>query len=131
MSAGLLGLAFEQVSALDEAVEALEKAAALSEGSPFFRVVLARGYASAGRREKAIEMLRDLEGERPRVYTTPYYIAAVHAALDQKDEAFQWLDRAYDVRDSWLVMAGQDPTLDGLRSDARFDDLLRRIKLRT
>jgi tetratricopeptide (TPR) repeat protein len=127
MAVALLGLSFEQVDAFDDAVESLEKAVALSQGSPFFLALLARGYAAAGRREEAVEILDDLSTNWSRAYATPYYMAAAYAALDDEDAAFEWLERAYDVRDSWLVFANEDPVLDALRPDPRFHDLLQRL----
>ena len=59
----------------------------------------------------------------------PYPVAVIYAALGQKDDAFAWLERAYEERDSWMDYLGLDPRLDGLRADPRFGDLLRRMKL--
>ncbi len=50
-----------------------------------------------------------------------------HALLGEADQAFAWLERAYEERDHDLVFLQTDPTLDPLRSDPRFQDLLRRI----
>ncbi len=52
----------------------------------------------------------------------------VHGALDQKDEAFAWLDRAYDEQSSWTWQL-RDPLWDPLRADPRFEELLRRLDL--
>jgi hypothetical protein len=51
----------------------------------------------------------------------------VHVGLEEKDEAFKWLEKAYQERSWWLIFIKMDPLLDSLRSDARFIDLLRRI----
>jgi hypothetical protein len=45
------------------------------------------------------------------------------------EQAFTWLNRAYDERDNWLIYLKVEPRLDPIRSDARFADLLRRVKL--
>jgi adenylate cyclase len=58
-----------------------------------------------------------------------YSVAVIYAALDEKEEALAWLERAYDERDSWMDYLGLDPRLGGLRSDPRFADLLRRMNL--
>jgi hypothetical protein len=47
----------------------------------------------------------------------------------ERDEAFQWLEKAYHERSAWLVCARVDPKYDNLRSDPRFADLLRRLGL--
>ncbi len=56
------------------------------------------------------------------------YTIAFHSALiGETDEAMTWLERAYEERDPLLLIAKTDPRMDPLRSDPRFQDLLRRI----
>jgi hypothetical protein len=62
-----------------------------------------------------------------QAYVPPYWMALVHADLDEKDAAFDWLERAYGDRDVWLVWLKREPRFDALRSDARFEHMLRRI----
>ncbi len=59
----------------------------------------------------------------------PYQIATTYAALGEPDRAFEWLDRAHAERDPMLASVNVDPAVDGLRADARFADLLRRLGL--
>ncbi len=56
-----------------------------------------------------------------------YAIAFVSALIGETEEAMTWLERAYEEREPLLINAKTDPRLDPLRSDPRFDDLLRRI----
>jgi hypothetical protein len=56
-----------------------------------------------------------------------YEIALVYAGLGRKQEAFKWLEEAYNVHDVGLVYLKIDPCLDPLRSDSRFDNLVRRV----
>ena len=56
-----------------------------------------------------------------------YVIAGQSAIIGETEEAMTWLERAYEERDPNLIFAKTDPLLDPLRSDPRFDDLLRRI----
>jgi hypothetical protein len=56
-----------------------------------------------------------------------YEVALIHAGLGEKDQAFEWLERAYEERDKGLLFLRIDPPLDPLRSDPRFQDLLRRM----
>ena len=58
---------------------------------------------------------------------SPYHVAVAHAGLGQTDEAFEWLEKGYDRRDVWLLELAVESGFDPLRSDPRFDDLLRRI----
>jgi hypothetical protein len=60
-------------------------------------------------------------------YVTPYGVGRIYAALGQKEEAFCWLETAYDQRANWMVLLNVDPLFDDLRSDSRFQDLLRRM----
>jgi len=56
-----------------------------------------------------------------------YEAALVYSGLGDKDQAFEWLERAYKVRDKGLTYFKVDPCLDPLRSDPRFQDLVRRM----
>jgi hypothetical protein len=60
---------------------------------------------------------------------SPYPIAVIYAALGETDAAFEWLDKAYVSRDSWMNYVALDPRLDRMHADPRFADLLRRMKL--
>jgi hypothetical protein len=56
-----------------------------------------------------------------------YWIALIHTGLRERDEAFQWLEKAFQERSPMLAWAKVDPRLDCLRPDPRFQDLLRRM----
>jgi hypothetical protein len=56
-------------------------------------------------------------------------VAGINAALGDRDAAFEWLNRAYEQRDVQLVSLKTDPSLDGLRQDPRFADLVKRVGL--
>jgi hypothetical protein len=62
-------------------------------------------------------------------YVSPYGLAQIYAALNDKEQAFKWLQIAYDDRAVWMSYLAVDPVFDGLRSDQRFQDLLRRVRL--
>jgi hypothetical protein len=70
---------------------------------------------------------RNLEWIAAGEYVRPSRLARNYAGLGRMDEAFEWLERAYDERDGSLAFIKTDPAYDGLRSDPRFQDLLRRI----
>ena len=99
-----------------------------SDGAPTFVAELAGSYASAGKQDEATRILEQLNEVSRRRYVPAYWIALVHAALKDTDEAFRWLDRAYRERSARLAFAKIDPRLDYLRSDPRFEDLMRRMK---
>jgi adenylate cyclase len=86
-------------------------------------------YALSGQKREAKKILGELILRSKSAYLPPTYIARIYAGLGRKDEALEWLERGYTLRDSHMEFLGVDPTLDGLRSDARFAALLRRMHL--
>jgi TolB-like protein/Tfp pilus assembly protein PilF/predicted Ser/Thr protein kinase len=104
--------------------------AATGSGNDLLRTAgLGRAYALAGMTVKAREILRKLHSESERRYVPAYFLATVYVALGEKDEAFTWLEKAYDARDANLIWLKVDDAVDPLRSDARFRELLSRIGL--
>jgi len=122
-----LGLAYEQEGLHDKAVAELQKAAVLSGGSPLTRAELAHGYAMSGRRAEARKVLEELRERSKREYISSYFVATIYAGLGSKDQAFAWLQKAFEDRADELVFLKADPRFDPLRSDPRFQDLLRRM----
>jgi hypothetical protein len=86
---------------------------------------MARAYARWGRKAEAQNLLDEVADQA----ASPYSVACVYAALGEKDKAFDELNKAYEQRDMQLVSLKVDPTLDELREDARFNDLVRRVGL--
>jgi TolB-like protein/DNA-binding winged helix-turn-helix (wHTH) protein/Tfp pilus assembly protein PilF len=109
-----------------EAVELADKAARLSPDGPTMgRIGIV--YGLAGQREQALQVLDHLMERRKRDYVPPIEIAMVHIGLGQKDQAFEWLNRAYDDRLGRMIGLKELPLFDRLRDDPRFEDLLRRM----
>jgi DNA-binding NtrC family response regulator/TolB-like protein len=124
-----LGLALAQLGKHEEAIAAFQRALTGSGGNPVPLAALAHVYALAGRGREATEKLHELRQLCREAYVPPYWMALVHAGLDEKDAAFEWLERAYEDRDVWLVWLKREPRFDVLRSDPRFEHLLRQIGL--
>ncbi len=115
-----------------------EKATKLND-SPLLLTSLASAYARAGRRADSNRILRQLEEiskhqgpapawhGRPNLYVCPYEVAGVYAQLEDKDQAFKWLNKAFRSR-SCMYYLRQDPRLDSLHSDPRFQELLTEMK---
>ena len=73
--------------------------------------------------------LRPAETLSPREYVDPYSIAEVYAGLGDKDRTVEWLERAYRVHSGAMVWLKADPFWEKVRSDPRYEDLLRRVGL--
>lgn len=90
---------------------------------------LGNAYARAGQIAAAHKSIAELQQRVEKDGVGRYEIALIYAGLGEKQEAFQWLEESYRARDVGLVYLKIDPCLDPLRSDPRFDDLLRRVGL--
>jgi TolB-like protein/Flp pilus assembly protein TadD len=121
-----LGMALFQKGDQSAGIEELENAKAL-EASPLVFGELGYAYARAGRKDDARKLLAELKTQSKGRYVAPFWIGMIHLGLNEKDEAFTWLEKAYQEREWWLMFIKLDPKLDSLRSDPRFIDLLRRI----
>ncbi len=126
-----LALAYEQKGNFRGAVAELETATTLSRRSTIMLATLGHGYAVAGRRADALRVLNELEGLAKQRYVSPYGVATIYAGLGENDQAFRWLQRAYEDRSVWLIHLALrvDPRLGNLRSDPRFIALLKKIGL--
>jgi tetratricopeptide (TPR) repeat protein len=113
----------------EEAVAEVQEAVALSGRSMETLAGLAQVYAAAGLREEAQRVLDELLLHSKERYTSPYYVAKIYAALGDGEQALAWLERAYEEHNPDLIDLKVEPALDGLRSDPRFRDLLRRVGL--
>jgi TolB-like protein/Tfp pilus assembly protein PilF len=112
-----------------EAVEEFTKAIQISY-SPIMLGSLGYVYAASGNIERAQEVLEEMLGERKEGYVSGYALALVYAGLAEYDLAFEWLGTACEDRDDQLTWGlGIDPRLDGLRSDQRYVQLMKRIGL--
>src|SRR5436309_6134 len=120
----LLGFAYLQQGKHKEALAEIQSAVDLSGRQSAYLASLARVNAAAGNKDVAGKLLDELNVLSKQRYISPYYVAAVYAAMNDKQESFKWLQKAYDERDLNLVYANADPAFDGLRSDPRFAALL-------
>jgi TolB-like protein/DNA-binding winged helix-turn-helix (wHTH) protein/Tfp pilus assembly protein PilF len=125
----VLGQGYEQQSMSEKAIDELKKAVSLSGGSSLYVSSLAHAYAIAGRRSQAEMLLRQMSERAQHTYVPSFHIAIIYAGLGQKDQALVWLEKGYQERSAWMVWLKVDPRLDVLRSDPRFQDLLRRVGL--
>ena len=124
-----LGLAYLQKKMYPEAIAEFQKAIQLAPQASMFPAVLGAAYGAAGRKEEARKILQELKGRKGSNAVPPYFLAWVAASIGDKDEAFQWLEAAHRQKASLLVALRVEPLFDSLRSDPRFEDLLRRLQL--
>ena len=124
-----LGLAYEAKGMYAQAIAEFQRGVKIS-GSPLMLALLGHAYAASGKSGEARQVLADLHDLETRRYVSPYTVAAIHTGLGDKDQAFKWLERAYEERDVWLMNLKVDPVFAKLRSDKRFQDLLTRAGLR-
>jgi eukaryotic-like serine/threonine-protein kinase len=85
-------------------------------------------YAVSGRRADALKMVKEFKDLSSHAYIDPYNIAVIYAGLGDKDEVFRWLEKGYEQRSSGMPYLTPDPFWDGIRSDPRYIDLLRRMR---
>jgi eukaryotic-like serine/threonine-protein kinase len=121
-----LGVVYAHMGRLPEAVAETQKGAQLSD-SPLARAVMGYAYALAGRSSEARKVADELAAKRGQNYLCPYEIGTIYVGLGQKDEAFRWLERAYDERSYCIPALKFDTRLDPIRSDPRLEDLIRRV----
>ncbi len=127
-----MGLAHRYLwSALDHKRRYAE---ALAEAKAFFTLAgqseAAEAMARANSYPAAMKLAAEKLAERSKgSYIQPSEVARLYAYAGEKDRAFEWLDRAYEVRDTWLVWLKEDPRFESLRPDPRFHTLLRRMNM--
>jgi serine/threonine protein kinase/tetratricopeptide (TPR) repeat protein len=122
-----LGVALEELGALDEAIREFEEALRLSGRKVASLGYLGHALAIAGRTAEARQVLQDLVQLSAERYVSPYDIGVIHLGLGESDAALQWLDRAYAERDHQMTFLRVDPRLDGVRATPQFVGLMRKM----
>jgi adenylate cyclase len=124
-----LGRCYVQKSLFQEAISALQKAVAFSGNNTEFLCYLAYAYVVSGNLEKAHEIVGELDKLSKHIYVSKYHLAPVQAAMGDKDKAFESLESAYKERDGDLIWLKTDPRFVVLRSDPRYEMMLKKIGL--
>ena len=125
----LLALLYEAKGTHDKAIEQCQKAIDLVGRTSSALAFLGHAYAESGRRDEAIKIINELSERSKNEYISPYDVAIIYVGLRDKENAFQQLEKAYDDRAGWMINLNVDPIFDPIRSDPRFIDLVRRMKL--
>src|SRR3984957_7020707 len=129
MTHWLLGLVYRKTARYDLAISAGEKGVNLSGGSPLMRAALAHTYGKAGRAGDARRVLDELTELAKHKYVAPHFFAGIHLGLAEHDRAIEFLEKSYAEHCHWLIYLHIDPSMDDLRDDPRFADLLKRVGL--
>jgi TolB-like protein/DNA-binding winged helix-turn-helix (wHTH) protein/Flp pilus assembly protein TadD len=124
-----LGWALIENHQIEEAIPVLKKAVSVTDRSPGVISALICAYAHAGRRPDALRLLSELKKRQQTGYITPAAFVHAYLGLGDNDEAFAWLERAYEEQSTFLVYIKVFPVFDPLRADPRFQDLVRRVGL--
>jgi len=126
-----LPAAYEQKGRYEEAIAEFKKGIPLTRGSEWSLTKGGLGhlYAILGKKTEALTLLDELKQLAAREYVPPTSVALIYVGLGEKDEAFVWLEKAYEERSFQLQWLKVEPRWDSLRSDPRFANLMRRIGL--
>ena len=124
-----LGFALNANHQPAEAIAVLERALALSKGSPAVAGVLIRAYALAGRRSDALRLLADLERRKSAGYVPSAAFVNAYLGLGDNEQAFAALEQAVQEKSNILQFVKTHPYFDPIRSDPRFRSLVHRVGL--
>jgi tetratricopeptide (TPR) repeat protein len=121
-----LGWSYREKKMYPEAIAALEKALAHSR-HPSVLASMAAVYGLAGKKGEALKLIDELKERSRHHYLPAGLFAEPYLGLGEKDEAMAWLERAYEEHDQGMVDINAYPGLDALRSEPRFQALVRRM----
>ncbi|MFB0565692.1 MAG: protein kinase [Candidatus Aminicenantaceae bacterium] len=124
-----LAHAYADSGMYDEAIAAAKKELDLWGKNQETLPVLGITYARSGKKEKAKEILGELLELEKQRYVAPTYFASIYGYLGEMDQAFEWLEKAYEERDGQMHLLKVWPLLDPLRSDQRFKAMLKKMNL--
>lgn len=125
LTRNVLGWIYLRKGMYEEAMAQFEEGNRLLGGDPVLGQ--ARVYATVGRRDEAVKMVDLFSEQCKRGEVSPMYFAFLYVALGKKQKALDWLQKAYEGRDPYIVRIKVEPALDPIRSDPRFQDILRRM----
>src|SRR5271165_6579416 len=125
----IFGLAYEQQGQIDRAAEEYRTSVRMSGDVTFASAALGHLYGTAGKLDEARSVYKEMKAKAVQTYVPAYDIALVCIGLGWNDQALEYLAKARQERSGWITYLNVDPRLDPLRSDARFVELLRHVRL--
>jgi serine/threonine-protein kinase len=123
MGYALLGRTEAELGNWDDAISAFHRGLEVSNGCPFIKALLAYAYAGSGDAQKAQAVLSELEQDSHDECFPAYDVSAVHAILDQENEALQKMHKACGTRDMKTIFLLHDPRFARLRNSAEFQQI--------
>ena len=124
-----LGSAYREKKMYKNALEQFAQASKLSDNHPAITALYGHALALSGDTAGARRALADLQRLAKTRYVSAFYFAGIYTGLGEKSTAMDWLDKAYKERNDRLVYLNVDPMADPLRSEPRFQDLMKRLHL--
>ncbi len=125
----ILGACYENKGMYKEAIAAYQKTIPLTQNAPWSVAALAHAYAASGKRNEALKIIKQLKDQSKHKYISPFHVGAIYNGLGDRDQAFEWFEKAYQDHSGLLVYLKIEREFDVLRSDPRYLDLMRRIGL--
>ena len=125
----ILGVLLRKTGRYEMAIAEGEKGVALSGGSPLMRGALAHTLGAAGKKKEARQILDDMTELAKQKYVAPYFFAGIHAGLGENERAIEYLEKCYEEHSHWLIYIDKDPSVDGLRENLRFQNILQRLRI--
>lgn len=125
LARSLLGQAYLRKGMYEEAIGEFQKRKTPGTGG----VGLGQAYALSGRRSEALKEIEKLKALMKERYIAPHTVALIYASLGDKDNALEWLEKAFEDRSTMMIWIKVDPPLDGLRHEPRFREIVKRMGL--
>ena len=125
----IAGRAYMRLNEHAKAIAHLKQARTETGEMPLMDAALGLAYAVSGKKAETMKLAEAFKAAAKKRYIPPTYFGMLFAGLGDKDKAMMWLEKAYDDRADGLTWLNVEPMLDDVRSDPRFQDLIRRIGL--
>ena len=125
----LRGMILLEQGETEKSIPYLEKATEMAGGEGFAPFYLAIALAKLGKPEAARNMLNAMLQQSKETYVPALFIACIFAALGEMDDAYKWLEKAFEDRDGMLVYLNVEPAFEVLHHDPRYEEVMKRINL--
>jgi TolB-like protein len=125
----IAGRAYMRLNQHAKAIAHLKQARTETGEMPLMDAALGLAYAVSGKKAETMKLAEAFKAAAKKRYIPPTYFGMLFAGLGDKDKAMMWLEKAYDDRADGLTWLNVEPMLDEVRSDPRFQNLIRRIGL--